>query len=490
MRVDRPNLRVGLAIVCCALVAIPFLVVHFPPISDLPQHVAQVRLFLEYVGDPGATYRIQWLTPYSLVYFVIGAAWAAVGPEHAGRVAMILLGVLWTAAAHLVAARRGRPVEAAVLASALFFNSSTYWGFCSFLVGWPAFLYWTGLVAREPGERFRPRDAALTVGMSLVLYFSHALWFAAGLAWLGVSQVLVRPPLRVAAARFACAGPVAVLAAVWYVGFRPRFAAETVWDTAPWERFSPFWLADAVFGGIHGWIGIAALCGVGLWIAVGLWQKRRTLPETVDLPLVVCGLLLLAATFLLPYKYENTIQFSTRWAAPAVILLILGLPAPALAPRLVGAWAWGLLGVFSLSTALTWFAFERTELSGLASALEALPAERRVLGLDFDKHSPTIRGRPFLQTFAYAQVYRGGRLNFSFAEFAPMPVVFRGPQPHPWTPGLEWFAEEATPEDLQHFDFVVANGPDAILEFLANRPDLEPVTTEGRFRLYRVVPTR
>ena len=83
------------------------------------------------------------------------------------------------------------------------------------------------------------------------------------------------------------------------------------------------------------------------------------------------------------------------------------------------------------TTALTWVAFERRELTGLAAALERLPAQQRVLGLDYEQRSPLVRGRPFLQTYAWAQVLRGGTLNFSFASFPTSLVVFRSSQPSP-----------------------------------------------------------
>src|SRR5262245_48052314 len=103
-----PGARVSLALVTAACVALPFLVVRFPPITDLPQHVAQVRLLVETVGHPDSPYTIQWFTPYALVYSLLGAAWAVVGPLHAGRVAMLAIGFLWVTAIHLLAASRGR----------------------------------------------------------------------------------------------------------------------------------------------------------------------------------------------------------------------------------------------------------------------------------------------------------------------------------------------------------------------------------------------
>ncbi len=73
------NSRIVWALVATGLTAIPFLVVRFPPITDLPQHLAQVRLFGEALTDPQSPYVIQWLTPYGLSFAILGAAWLLCG---------------------------------------------------------------------------------------------------------------------------------------------------------------------------------------------------------------------------------------------------------------------------------------------------------------------------------------------------------------------------------------------------------------------------
>src|SRR5262249_22119469 len=151
--------RLPLALLCCGLVAVPFLAVQFPPITDLPQHVAQIRLLLETMRDPSSHYMVQWYTPYSLAYALIGAAWALVPPAEVGRVAVLGLAVFWTLATHALAARRGRSGAAAALASTLVFNLVLYWGFLSFAFGWLAFVPWFLLVSRPAEEPFRWTDA-------------------------------------------------------------------------------------------------------------------------------------------------------------------------------------------------------------------------------------------------------------------------------------------------------------------------------------------
>lgn len=488
IRAETVVMRVVAALLCSALVALPFLMVRFPPITDLPQHVAQIRLLLSALTEPGTVYRIQWWTPYSAAYVLLGAAWALCSPLNAGRAAMVAIGVLWTLAIHGLAARRRRPLAAAVLASALFFNQTVYWGFLSFAVGWPAFVLWLLLTARAPTPGARVRESAKYCAVAALLYVSHVLWLAAGVLWLLVVAVLHRVPLSVTLRRLAGVAPVLLAAAVWYPSLAASgFGSDTVWVVPPTARLSYTWLAEGVLGGLRGPSEPLLLVIVAAWVAGGLWQARAPRRSPIDRDLLAAAVLLFALALFLPDKHTNTIQFAARWLPAAAVLLVLAVPAPAPAAGLQPALALATTGVFCLTTAVAWQRFERDELSGLPEVLASLPPGPRVLGLDFVKESAVVVGRPFLQTFAYAQVVRGGTLNFSFAEFAPSPVVFRAPASPPWTGGLEWFAERVRPSDFPYFDYVVVNAGDALHRRLAAETTLVPQADGGRWRLYRVV---
>src|SRR5262249_12080408 len=134
--------RWHLFVLTALLLSVPFLLVRFPPITDLPQHLAQARLLHETIADPDGPYRIQWLATSSLQYVPLAAAWRFASAEDVARLAMIVLAILWTAATHWLAWKRQRPAAAAVLASVIFFNHGTYWGFYSFEIGWPVFVVW------------------------------------------------------------------------------------------------------------------------------------------------------------------------------------------------------------------------------------------------------------------------------------------------------------------------------------------------------------
>ena len=113
-----------------------------------------------------------------------------------------------------------------------------------------------------------------------------------------------------------------------------------------------------------------------------------------------------------------------------------------------------------------------------------------MVGLDFVKRSRFVKGRPFLQAFAYAQVLRGGTLNATFARHASSLVVFKERRPSPWTWRLELAAERVQDKDFDYFDYAVVNATDDLHAQLSARPKLSARTHETPWRLYRVEPAK
>lgn len=475
-----------------ALVALPFLMVTFPPIADLPQQTAQVRLLVDAVTNPGSPYRVQWTTPNGLAYLPFGLAWAVLPPLAAGRVGMLLLALSWVLAVLALARWRERSWAAAVLASGLVFHHALYWGFASFVAGFPVFVLWLWITGRGADDRPAGRDVALHSIGALVLYLTHALWFAAGTLWLGVQALAARgwtrpgPWLRRASAVL----PVGTLALVWFAGLRETpFSTPPLWRDLPWQRLAPQRLVEASLGGLRSPLEAVLFAVVLLWFALALWTAWRDgrLGEDTDRYLLAAGLFFLALYLALPDKYTNTILFAERWLPPALACLLLAMPPLPVRPVLRRTLAAVVLATFCLVTAAVWIEVEATELRGLEESLAALPDEPRVLGLAFDRQSPRLDGIPFLQTFAWAQVLRGGELNFSFALFPSSLVVYDPVPARPWSEGLEWYPDRVRREDFPYFTHVLVGASDAsVHRFLASAPELHPVTARGVWRLYQV----
>ncbi len=136
-------------LVALVLLALPLAWVTIPPITDLPQHVAQVRLLGDALSEADSLYRVNALAPYCLGYLTFALGWAAAGPMAAGRIGFALLAALWLVALVFLAKSRSRPWPAALLAGVLFWSHAAYWGFSSFLFGASVFFAFLALVGRQ-----------------------------------------------------------------------------------------------------------------------------------------------------------------------------------------------------------------------------------------------------------------------------------------------------------------------------------------------------
>jgi hypothetical protein len=475
-------------IVCSLLVVIPFAFVEFPPIADLPQQVAQIRLFQETLQNSGESpYQIQWFTPSTLSYFIMGISWLAFGPAASGRVAMAALGVLWALSIYLVAVRRKRPPAASVLATLFFFNHTVYWGFYGFVVGWPVFLFWFELTTENQAESFSFRQLSKFLAIGVLLYVSHVLWLLAGTAWLIIHGLVFRRSMRSLLLRVGYLTPLLVAVALWYPLLHgSRMETPPVWGTDLLSRLSFSWVGDAMLGGLRGHAEDIILVIAIAWIVLSVRRSWTEFAAETDWEMLLCAGMLLAFTLALPDRYMNTIRFEQRWAPAAMIMLTMAVPGPSLRSAVRELAALLVLAAFCAYTTLAWIAFEEKELSGLKTALFALPPSPKVLGLSLFQGSEIVRGFPFVQTFAYSQALKGGTLNFSFAEFPSCLVVYKERSDRSWTRGLEWFPGRFKESDLQYFDFVLINGPESEHSWVVTGLGLDPMTHDGRWRLYKI----
>ncbi len=489
----KPRFSEGTVLALAALLAaaFPYLVVRFVPSADLPQHLAQIRLFVETLsGQRAGNLTIHWFYPNTLVYVLVGVMWALFPPILSGKMTMLALALFWSGSIFVLARVFDRPRESALMASVLTLNASFYWGFINFLSGWPVFVLWLVLLRRAQGDTSQARTFLLTALCGFVLFFSHALWLAAALGALAVVDLVERKPLRLVVRQALAVAPVLVIAVIWYPHITAArsangFDTSAHWQTLPWERLTPAWISEAALGGLRGPYDVAIMAVIVLWGTLALISRRNDLRSTCDMKIGAVGLLLLTVSLVAPDKYLNTISFGSRWVPAAFVLLLLSLPRPNLPRGLTIALPLVVIVAYSLITAIVWRTFEQEDLSGLSESLEAIPEGARTLGLDFVQESKYVKGRPFLQTFAYAQVLRGGELNFSFVSHGSGIVAAAVPAVNPWTVGLEWFPERVETGDLVQFDIALVNGTEGLHRKLQGRVAVVPLTSSGRWRAYR-----
>jgi hypothetical protein len=492
-RRDQYTFEILLA-VSLLFIALPFFFVGFVPATDLPQHLAQIRLVEEMIKNPQqTTYAFNWYGANWLAYGLLGLNWIIFDPVLTGKITLLEIALGWCVSIFLLARHGRRTALAAVLASIFIFSTSLYWGLITFFIGFPVFALWYLFVIDSTHTRQRSpwKELLLVCLMSILLFMAHVLWLLAAALILIVADVRGRAPLHRILPRWLGLAPVAIYSAVWFSNF---MAAQTMfhrtigmlWLTPPPERADPSWIAEFALGGLRGPIDIFLYGGVLLWIGASIATHWRNIRRTIDSNYVLIGALFLSFSFLAPDEYMNAILFSARWFSVGMIFLLLGLPAPRISASYTLFASTVFLAVFSITTAIQWHRFEATENSGLKESLESIRNDSKVLGLDFKETSAILYGRPFLQTFAYAQAIHGGQLNFSFAEHHGGVVSFaHADTTAKQTRRLEWSPEQVHFGDLQQFDYVLVCGSDEIHRTFASIPMLTELTTDGNWRLYQ-----
>lgn len=486
--------RIWFLFVSLLLLAIPILTPTILPIADLPQHMNQIILFQDWLQNADSQYTLQWWTPYSAIYpflFIISAIFE---PLLAARIAVLFVVSCVAIAIHTLAYLENRPAWNAVLACILIFNCSLYWGLLPFVFGMAIFLLWFRVTQFYINAEPTLYNDLRLIACGLCLYLSHALWFAAGLLWLGFYYLVARFSFKQLLRRTV---PVAILVLVGIIGYlklnATGFDSRTIYGPNPIQRLLPDNLVNSTLGGLAGTIEPIILASLLGWIILAIWQNRRELKEKTNAPLLVAAGMFLILSLTLPVLYKQTVLFSQRWAAPAVIFFVLALPNPSLKPSIKSMLSFTLLASFMLATCLHWLAFEEQDLRGLEDALAQVKPSHNVLGLGFyvpPEETDLFKHHSLIHIPAYTQLLHHGEINFSFAEFGSMPIIYKEIRQRPWSVDLEWFPGLATNTDILYFDHVLISGHEHDHAFFSKNPLIEPVTEQGIWRLYNVVQNK
>ena len=211
--------------------------------------------------------------------------------------------------------------------------------------------------------------------MSFLLYGSHALWLAAGGAWLVFIGLLKRIEAKEFTLRLATLIPCGVVALLWYPLLSLARAASG-FDVAP--HWSPLFdhlssVVDAAFGGIRGPVEIMAFVFLYAWCGISVWQNRKRLKSLIDRDILAAGGFFLAIVMVAPDKFMNTIFFGSRWLPVAMIFILLSLPAPFIRQLSAKTVVLTIAAAFFLMTAVAWHKYSIEDLSGLQENARPAP---------------------------------------------------------------------------------------------------------------------
>jgi hypothetical protein len=469
--------------------ALPVLLVRRPPVLDLPQLTAQIRL-LDRVIAQGGDEVVQWLAPDKIGYLPVAVGWWLGGATWGPRLGLALAILLGIAAVFLLARRVGAPPEHAALASIFVLARPLHVGLLNFVVGTLPFFLWLDELRRPVAPKGGRRAAWRAFLFGWALYFSHALLLAGAFGLTLAMFVRRRPDVRGLGARLAGLAPALVACGVWYGELA----------SAGW-RSHPHWILDPLqrlleprawrlylLGSVQGPEEPLILGALVLWAALCIFGARGRRWPTASAPLATFGGLMLGVSWLAPEGIGDTVFFAQRWAPLAAIVALLALPRARVSRRLAALFACAVVVGWSSTLSAAWRGFDRQEMRGFDEALAAMPRGAHLLTLDFQRISPRFFALPFFQMGGYAEIERDAALASSFADLPTSPVVHRDlPRPVPWTRRLENYPLGLKASDLGYFDHVLLHADPEMRDRLVTRfPVLSVAAGDGFWWLLSV----
>jgi hypothetical protein len=468
----------------------PIFSVEHPPLQDLPQHLAAVRVLRDHPDLALGQYfdielsRTQYLTYYGLVWllsYVFG-----IGLANKLVLAAALVALPWSLVSLLRAL--GRDPRLAVFAFGLTYNAHLVLGFFNFVAALPL-MFW-GIAWAEQLRRRYSRASEIGLAVLLVVcFYTHVVPFA--FCALGMALVMIGDGFVLTLRRGFVFVPAAVCALVW-LGSTPAggatLAATGGTDADKKPTFAtvsaalkdlPSWLTDVLHGPRDEELLVA--WGALFFVVLALGMRRAGLPGAPpprtstgsisispdgELSVRAYRVALLSplaavAYFIAPTSYDWIWPISARFPLIALLFAIVLLPSPRGffgSATLAAAGFVAFLGFTDVSRAFA--NFEREEVGPIERALAVIPEGERVAGLIFERGSREVKFSPFIHYAALYQAHKGGAVMFTFADFPQSPFRFKDDNRPPRVPPRwEWTPERIDPSrDLAWYRYVLVRG--------------------------------
>lgn len=468
--------------------AIPIFSVDYLPCTDLPQHLVQTKVFFETFYEGSSVYNIDFWGVNTLIYYPMFVLWHFLSPLMVGKITVFAIFAAGAAAIFFMAEQRNRPVENAVLASILLFNSSFYWGFLPFMSGWPVFaIFW--VVSNQNERNFKWQTKLFL--LSFLLLFTHSLWLAAAVGRLIILAATEEKNRNMKAIRqiFLPLIPVCFYAGIWFNSYTKTKVTDGYPPDANYlfsflEKFHPVFLAKTSNMSLNDVSIYLVLAALSCYLIISFFNRKNAGSWKIDRQLFSTSILGFAFCLVAPEYFLDTVFFSQRWLPYALILILLSAPPIGRLKKVMVPLSLICFVTISLYQTLIWREFEKNELSGLQKSIELLPENQKIGWVDLRKSSDYILFRPFYQLSAYSEVFKDSHTSYSFFCHANGIVRFKDQKinrilkDHPHN-----FDAQALSSD--EFAYHLVNAKDSKHHEIGKIFPITDLTKEGCWRLYR-----
>jgi hypothetical protein len=407
----------GLWALCTALTGAVILVPEYLPMVDLPQHAAQIAIWLDW-NDPGLeyqqVYRRSPLSPAFVSTALVFALAHLVSVELALRIVIAATAITTPIVVRLLITEVGGNPWWAFLSFPIVFGFPFAFGFINFYLGIPAALFLVLLAIRYSERPTGWRAAGLAL-MTVVLFAIHAVAFGFGALAAGAIILARSPGLRSAVVRTAPLILVLPVVVFWLLTTREAEASVRVPPDFRLGFYRLLVLPEFFIGARNS--PLVIFLGVMMLGAPFIGGAR---PSRRPWRWVVLGLSL--ALYLgAPHIIFGTGFIFQRFAVFVVPGLVLALDppvglndqrrrsrSPEIAPILT------LILLIGVGVRFSRF---NTEASGLNEILNQIPRGARLLYLPVEHSSAAAPFPVYLHSGMWHQVRQGGVTDFSFARF-------------------------------------------------------------------------
>ena len=535
--------------------AIPIFTPEHVPFLDWPQHAAMVAVLAGH-GDPSKGFDLYYelhpqVSTYLSFYYVGALLAKLVGVDVAMRVLTVVSMIATPLATASLLRALGRSPWPSLLAFVPAWSWPLYMGFTTYVLAVPLAL-WTvaalvRLTDREEGERRGPFVEVVIA--STLLFFTHALAYAAALAVAGVALAIFHHwrRFRRLLVALAALSPSLLALGYWMVrqwtgsaaarsgaltatvhgqsegGIEEHPLANKLPELPTWfneafrddadETIATYWLYALAFTFVMGLVAFglrtwrerpsrpskhAASLAAGRLTSGGSpgkpsTSRKRARDVVAAFPwrAVLVAALFAGLYFVVPMSAGNI------WALSPRLIVLAACSATLLVPRLFGRPLFDALALAPALALALYAAYVNYEKLGsgdrdardLSAVLAHAEPGKRLYGLVYATGDDTMSGAVHLHDAAYYMVDRGGLTGFTFVHVPTIPLRLRtlGEGPYPGRRG-EWEHDRFRFEIYGDFyDYLLSRGGGASLPARIGAPigALELVHSEGVWSLFR-----
>jgi hypothetical protein len=450
----------------------PAWIVKYPPIQDLPFHLATIRVIHD-IGNP--TYGFDDFvltlgrTQYVLYYLVASALSTFIGIVPANILLMsAYLGGTPLALRELLRAL-GKDPRISILSVPLLVNVMFMFGLLPFLLGIPL-MFWGLATAVRWFEDPKLERGILLAVLALALFYSHVFPF--GIFGLGFAAMFPwsRPRDWIRAGLPTV--PALLALARWTLFTDAGKLTRGALQPGPLDTVAPInqalpgvfqWLTD-VFRDTSDEAILIASAMVTVFV-IGLAQGDRDPSSERSRAYALLPLICIYLYFTMGEGHDYIWLIAQRFP---ILFLFTAIPLVRMPAGFRGHLATAALVSLALASTVNtcrhFIRFQLEEVGDIDGALSVMEPRKKVAALIYDKGSNVTNWVPFMHYGSYYQLQKGGVIQFSYAGYAHWPFDYKpGRYPPPGGPARkrwEWTPERVPVQGelFPYYDYVLTRG--------------------------------